>query len=72
MRIPSWFVWFSFDGVDLPAWTTEENANLFCSLLNNYVPKEYSSNGTRYHVLNHAHGGLYIHLINRPSNTWGS
>jgi hypothetical protein len=57
--------WDDFDGVDAPAWLTEEQAEKFCSLLNAYIPKEYSSRGTRYHMLNRYQGGLYFHLIRR-------
>ena len=62
--------WWSFDGVDLPQWMTENDAKTMCSLLNFYIPKEHSTHGTRYHVLNHYEGGLYFHLLNRPLCTY--
>ena len=58
--------WYAFDNVDAPEWLDEERANTFCSLLNSYIPKEYSRNGTRYHMLNRYQGGLYFHIVNRP------
>jgi len=35
--------------------------------MNAYIPREYSTTGTRYHVLNRYPGGrLHFHLLNRP------
>ena len=59
--------WKEFDNVDLPTWVTEDGAKSFCSLLNSYVPSEYSKTGTRYHLLNrYPSGRLYFHLLKRP------
>ena len=60
--------WTAFDHVDAPVWMTEEQGNSFCSLLNSYIPSEYSRKGTRYHLLNHFQGGLFFHLLNRPQS----
>lgn len=62
--------WYAFDGVDIPKWVTEEQANLFCSLLNSYIPSQYGRKGTRYHVLNRFQGGMYFHLLNPPMVTY--
>ncbi len=43
--------WADFDGVNAPSWLSEEQANLFCSLLNSYIPREYSMCGTCYHIV---------------------
>lgn len=58
--------WKDFDGIDLPSWMDEELGTTVCSFLNSYIPKEYSTHGTRYHLLNHFRGGLFFHLLNRP------
>jgi hypothetical protein len=59
--------WTCFDHVDAPEWLDENTANTFCSVLNSYIPREYSVKGCRYHMLNHFQGGLYFHLLNRPA-----
>ena len=62
-----WIEWTSLDGVDCPPWVTEDLASTICSFLNTYIPTEYSTRGTRYHMLNrYPEGGLYFHLIGRP------
>jgi hypothetical protein len=59
--------WQTFDGHDAPEWLTEEQANLMCSVLNSYIPRAYSTRGTRYHMLNrYPSGRLFFHLLNRP------
>ena len=65
--------WADFDGVDAPAWMTEELGNYFCSLLNAYIPEEHGRRGCRYHLLHRYSPNpvlpaaeLYFHLINRP------
>jgi hypothetical protein len=59
--------WYAFDGVDAPSWLSENTANTLCSVLNSYIPKEYSTSGTRYHMLNHyPSGALYFQLLKRP------
>lgn len=58
--------WHAFDNVDLPVWATEEHGKMFCSFLNAYIPKEYSTTGTRYSLLNrYPSGRLYFFLHNR-------
>jgi hypothetical protein len=58
------FPWTAFDGIDAPDWLDEETADKFCSLLNSYIPKEFSAKGARYHMLNrYPSGKLYFHLL---------
>ena len=52
-----------FDGLDLPEWMDESQANLICSFLNSL--HKGGSQGVRFHVLSHFKGGLFLHLINR-------
>jgi hypothetical protein len=60
--------WHALNGQDCPEGLTEDSANQVCSILNAYIPKEYSTRGTRYHVLNrYPSGALYFHLLNRPT-----
>jgi hypothetical protein len=67
--------WWDFDGVDAPVWAPEADVELFCNMLNSYVPQRYRRTGTRYHVLNHfgpnGEHGLYYHLLNRPAGLEG-
>lgn len=57
--------WRAFSDVDLPHWASEETGKLFCSLLNSYIPREYSLRGVRYHILTRFPSGrLYFHLLN--------
>lgn len=60
--------WYVFDGVDAPEWMTEETGKTFCSVLNGIIPREYTTHGTRYHMLNrYPSGRLYFHLLGRPT-----
>ena len=53
-----------FDGVDLPEWMDEPQANLICSFLNSL--HSGGSQGVTFHVLNrYPSKKLYLHLINR-------
>lgn len=59
--------WTDFDGVDAPEWLDENSANMFCSLLNSYIPERWGKRGVRYHMLNrYPSGRLYFHLIGNP------
>jgi len=59
--------WTQFDDVDLPEWMDEEQGNTISSFLNSYIPREYSTRGFRYHLLNrYPSRKLYFHLL-RPT-----
>lgn len=64
--------WWDFDGVDAPEWASEEMLNGVCSMLNSYIPTEYSTRGCRYHILNRYPSGVrFFHLLNRPRGIEG-
>lgn len=52
-----------FDGMDLPEWMTEDQANLICCWLN--TMHDGGHVGERFHVLHRYEGGLFLHFIRR-------